>query len=172
MDRNTHARDAQLRAISVFEKRPESAQVINKGAAEVGDGLSCTYHQDGHDVIIDMPHAVGGSDQGPTPGFFARAAICGCLAIGIKMTAAREGLHLDKVRVAIEQDFDNRGVLGMADAHVAPKATRIVIDLASPENRETLQAMVDRALVHDPWFVAFRDAQPIETSITLAAEVD
>ena len=145
--------------------------MVNKGAAEVRDGLSCTYRQDGHDVVIDMPHAVGGSDQGPTPGFFARAAICGCLAIGIKMTATREGLHLDKVRVGIEQDFDNRGVLGMADADVAPKATRIVIDLASPEDSATLHAMVDRALTYDPWFIAFRDAQPIETSVTFTEEV-
>ncbi|PUB08375.1 OsmC family protein [Yoonia sediminilitoris] len=167
MDRNSHAREAQLRAISIFTQRPEHAQVVNRGFAKVRDGLSCTYEQDGHSLTLDMPNAIGGSEEGPTPGFFARAAICGCLAIGIKMTAARENLELDSVSVGIEQDWDNRGVLAMAGASPVPGDTRIAIEIKSPEPEDEVGGMVSRAIANDPWFLAYRDAQPVSTVISI-----
>lgn len=171
MDRNTHAREAQLRAISIYTQRPERAQVVHRGAAAVRDGLSCTYEQDGHRLTLDMPNAIGGSDEGPTPGYFGRAAICGCLAIGIKMTAAREGLSLDAVNVGIEQDWDNRGVLAMEGASPVPSDTRIAIEIRSPEAEDKVSEMVDRALANDPWFLAYRDAQPVSTAISIVEGV-
>ena len=150
MDRNRHARDAQLRAVSVYARRLERAQAVCRGAAEVREGLSCVYEQDGRRLSIDMPTAMGGSDEGPSPSYFGRAAICGCIANGIKMTAARENLQLDAVRVGIEQVWDNRGVLAMDGASPGPSDTRIVIEVASSETEETLGAMVARALAVDP----------------------
>ncbi|MGI3168498.1 OsmC family protein [Pseudooceanicola sp. C21-150M6] len=171
MDRNTHARDAQLRAISVYATRPESARVVNRGSALVGDGLSCTYEQDGHRIALDMPKAIGGSEEGPSPGFFGRAAICGCIAIGIKMAAARDDLSIEAVKVGIEQDWDNRGILAMEGASPGPGATRIAIEITSPEPEEKIETMVHRALDHDPWLLAFRDAQPVTTSVSVSEDV-
>ncbi|MCA0942555.1 OsmC family protein [Salipiger pacificus] len=163
-----HARDAQLRVLSVFSKRPEVAQSVNRGTAEVTDGLGCVYAQDGHRLAIDMPAAVGGSETGPTPGFFGRAAICGCVAIGIKMTALREGLQLDAVRVDITQRWDDRGLFGMAGANAGPLDTGLAIEIVSAEPAELIEAMVARALACDPWFLAFREAQVVRTKVTVA----
>jgi uncharacterized OsmC-like protein len=171
MDKNTHARDGQLRAIEVFSKRPESAQVVNQGIAEVRDGLTCIYEQDGHRLTIDMPRAIGGSEEGLAPGFYGRAAICGCLAIGIKMTAAREDIHIEAVQVGIEQNWDNRGVLAMDGARPVPSETRISIQVTSSEPEHLLEEMLDRALSRDPWFLAFRDAQPVRTKISVSQAV-
>jgi len=165
MDKDSHAREAQLRAISIYAKRPERAQVINRGTAEVREGLSCIYEQDGHRLSIDMPVAIGGSGDAPSPGYFGRAAVCSCLAIGIKMTAVRENVQLDAVRVGIEQDWDNRGVLAMEGASPVPSETRIAIDIASPDAEEKIAALVERALAKDPWFLALRDAQPVSTAV-------
>ena len=171
MDKNTHARDGQLRAIEVFSKRPESAQVVNRGIAEVRDGLTCFYEQDDHRLAIDMPRAIGGSEEGLPPGFYGRAAICGCLAIGIKMTAAREDIHIETVQVGIEQDWDNRGVLAMEGASPVPRDTRIAIEIRSPEPEAKIKEMVTRALASDPWFLAYRDAQPVSTAISIVEGV-
>lgn len=170
MDKNDHARDAQLRAIDVFSKRPEAAQVLNRGTAEVRDGLQCTYKQDGHHLVIDMPTAIGGGDEGLAPGFYGRAAICGCLAIGIKMTAAREGIRLEAVNVGIEQDWDNRGVLAMDGASPVPSDTRIEIHVTSSEPNDVLEEMAERALSNDPWYLAFRDAQPVQADVSVSTE--
>ena len=171
MDRNSHVRDAQLRAISVFAKRPERAKVVDRGTAEVREGLSCTFRQDGRHLSIDMPMAVGGSEKGPSPGYFGRAAICGCLAIGIKMTAARENMHLEAVRVEIEQDWDNRGMLAMDGASPVPQDTRISIEVESPDDEKKLEEMVIRALALDPWFLAYRDAQPVRMAVSVGGAV-
>lgn len=171
MDKEIHARDAQLRAISVFAKRPDAAQVLNRGSAEVRDGLRCTYEQDGHQLVIDMPAAIGGSEEGLAPGFYGRAAMCSCLAIGIKMTAAREDVRLEAVRVEIEQDWDNRGVLAMDGASPVPNDTRIAIRVTSSEHTVVLEEMIHRALFSDPWFLAFRDAQPVRTAVSIASGV-
>jgi uncharacterized OsmC-like protein len=93
-----------------------------------------------------MPSAVGGSGEGPSPGYFGRAAVCGCLAIGIKMPAARENMRLDAVRALIEQDWDNRGVFGVAGASPVPSDTRIAIEIESPEAEEKVRAMVSHAI--------------------------
>lgn len=116
MDKDTHARETQLHATSIFTKRPERAQVINRDTAEVREGLGCIYEQDDQRLSIDMPVAIGGSDAAPPPGHFGRATVCRCLAIGIKMTAVQENLQLGKVCVGIEQDWDNRGLLAICKA--------------------------------------------------------
>ncbi|MBE9637291.1 OsmC family protein [Salipiger mangrovisoli] len=163
---NRHTREAQARVVSVFTKRPEAAQSVNLGTAAVTDGLTCTYDQDGQRIVLDMPKPVGGSGAGPSPGFFGRAALSGCVAIGIKMTAAREGLHLDAVQVDIEQHWDDRGLFALAGTPAGPLDTRLTISVASPEPAAKVQAMVSRALDSDPWFLAFRDAQSLRTEVT------
>lgn len=170
MDRDKKAHDAQLRATGIYEKRPERARAVHRGIAEIEGGLTCRYEQDGHAVVIDMAEAIGGDDHGPSPGYFGRAAISGCLAIGIKMAATRERIRLDTVRVKIEQDWDNRGILAMPGASPVPLETRIAIGIASPERQEVVDELVSRAVAQDPWYLAFRDAQTITTAVTIAAE--
>jgi len=164
---DARGRKLQLRAIAVYKRRPARARNTDYGTAEVQDGLACTYEQDGHRVSIDMPGTIGGGDQAPTPGYFGRAAICSCLAIGIKMTAVREGLRLRAVRVGIEQDWDDRGIFAMNGANPAPLDTRLSVEIVSLEPRGTLDDLVTRALESDPWFLTLRDAQPVSTTITV-----
>ncbi|MEM6323187.1 MAG: OsmC family protein [Pseudomonadota bacterium] len=162
MDRDTQAQEGQHRAIAVFGKRPNHAQVTNTGTATVKDGLVCAFSDGTHATSVDMPEAIGGTGTAPSPGYFGRAAICSCIAIGVKMTAARDGLALNGVSVSIEQDFDNRGVLGMPGANAAPLKTRIEIAVNSPAPSQSVIDLVDRALQIDPWFLAFSQAQPVQ----------
>jgi hypothetical protein len=83
------------------------------------------------------------------------------------MTATRENVHLDAVRVAIEQDWDNRGVLAMEGVSPVPSETRISIDITSPEPEEEVGSLVARALDKDPWVLALRDAQPVTSELSV-----
>jgi uncharacterized OsmC-like protein len=58
---------------------------------------------------------MGGEDAGPTPGYYARAGIVGCVAIGIKMAAARACYNFRRVDVRLECDFDDRAFYGLCD---------------------------------------------------------
>ncbi len=171
MDRDIQAREGQQRAIAVFEKRPNRAQVTNTGAATVTDGLACTFTDGDYTFEIDMPEAIGGTGTAPSPGFFGRAALCSCIAIGIKMTAARENVTLDSVFVSVEQDFDNRGVLGMPGASAVPSSTRVELKITGAEPAQKIQDLVDRALRIDPWYLAFTQAQPVQVTCMIGTEV-
>jgi uncharacterized OsmC-like protein len=116
---------------------------------------------------MDMGTVLGGAGVAPTPGFYFRAAVAGCAAIGIKMTAAREGMDIEAVTVDVEMDFDDSALLGMGANPASPLETRLTISLKSREDGKKLQAMVDRALAADPFFLALRDNQKITTAFVL-----
>jgi len=168
MDKDQKARKAQLRIIDVFTRKPEAALSTVTGNAEIREGLTCTFTQDEHSTVIDMVEAVGGDNAGPSPGFYGRASIAGCLAVGIKMAATREGLKFESVNVGIEQDCDDRGVFALGGASAVPSETRISVKIETAEPSEMVDELINRAMAHDPWFLSYRDAQIITTSITVS----
>lgn len=165
MKADIEIRKAQERAMSVFRRRPEMSLDTIGAAAIVTDGLTCTFAQGEHSAVMDMPATVGGGDEGPTPGFFARAAISGCVAIGIKMTATRLGVEVRSIKVDLEMDFDNSAIFGMGNASAAPLLTRLDIELDSDAGEEVLENLVETALKADPYYLALRDPQQVETRI-------
>lgn len=168
MKSDMQIREAQKRAMSVFRRRPETALDTVSAMATVTSGLTCSFKQGENSAVMDMPTTVGGDDEGPTPGFFARAAIAGCVAIGIKMTATRLGVDVKRVQVGLEMDFDNSAIFGMGEATAAPLVTRLDVILKSEASQEQLESLVKTALEADPYFLALRDPQHVETRITVA----
>jgi OsmC-like protein len=117
---------------------------------------------------MDMPKAFGGDGSAPTPGFFVRAGLIGCVAIGIKMTAAREGIPLESVDVDVEMDFDDGAAFGLGGNSAAPLETRLTIALKSPAPWAAVADMAQRALAADTYYLAIRDAQRV--NFTLVAK--
>ena len=170
MDRDAEIRDKQERVISFFRKKPSTAFSTNKATGHLGKGLACTVRQGEHEALMDMNRVLGGDETGPTPGFFIRAGLIGCVAIGIKMTAVREGIRIDALDVDVEMDFDDGAMLGLGSNTAAPLATRLTIKIESPAPRVELEAMVARALAADPYFLALRDAQKVTAELVAGVE--
>ena len=80
--------------IEFFKKNPEKGLDTDRTACVLEDGLKCTVNQGEHSAIIDMGEIMGGEGAGPNPGFFGRAALISCIAIGVKMAAARANIQL------------------------------------------------------------------------------
>jgi len=135
--------------------------------ASVGEGLACEVSDGTHTALIDMPETFGGTNTGPTPGFHARAAVAACVAIGIKATAAREGLRLDEVKVRVEMDFDDSALYGLGENTAAPFFTRLVIDLKTDHSDAEVSPVIDLALATDPFYLALRDPQKVEADIRI-----
>ena len=165
MKPDNETRNAQRRVMAVFEKRPDAALGTKRAEATITGGLTCTVTEGERQAVMDMPEPLGGSEAGPSPGFHARAAVSGCIAIGLKMTAVRLGIELRSVNVVVDMDFDDSALLGMGEASAAPLRTGVTIRLDSDAERETLQALVDTALAADPYYLALRDPQIVETRI-------
>ncbi|MFB9908452.1 OsmC family protein [Allokutzneria oryzae] len=121
-----------------------------------------------HGFAVDEPVSLGGTDLAPNPVEYALAALGSCQVITYQFWAARLGIRLDSVSVAVEGDLDVRGFFGIAD-HVRPgfSAIRVAVSLTGPESRERYEELrwnVDR---HCPVLDLFRAETPTRT--TLAA---
>ncbi|MCW3784746.1 OsmC family protein [Defluviimonas salinarum] len=136
----------------------------------IEDGLTCHASQGKFHATMDLGPGMGGDAAGPSPGFFARAAIVGCVSIGVKMMAAREGLVFRSVDVTIECDFDDAALMGLSPRTAAPLESRIRIEVDTDEDRAAVRSLVDRALSVDPWYLALRDAQVVQHEIHMAAD--
>src|SRR5271166_2071554 len=151
MDRDDDIRSAQERAISIIRRKPSAALSSAKTSGRLDEGLHCTVSTGQLKVTMDMPKALGGDESAPTPGFFVRAGLIGCVAIGIKMTAARAGIPLEPVDVDVEMDFDDGAMFGLGDNTAAPLETRLTITLKSPAPWAAVEDMAQRALAADPY---------------------
>jgi uncharacterized OsmC-like protein len=160
---DTKIRDALARVETAFSKKPGLARSTDKTLARVEAGLKCVTRQGDYTSMIDMPAAMGGDGSAPSPGFLGRSAIAGCLAIGIKMTAARAGVPVEAVEVEIEMDWDDRGLLGMGEAPAGCLGSRLRIAVDSPAPEEAVRAMVDDAMANSPWLSTFIEPQNVVT---------
>ena len=167
MTTNEEIRTAQLKVREAYKMSPDTALSTSHASAEVGDGLKCVFKQGTETAVMDLPEVMGGTNQGPTPGFHARAAVSGCVAIGIKMEAANQGISIDSIHVGIEMDFDDSAALGMGSNSAAPLATRLEIKVTTDNEESDVQALVAQVLEKDTFFLALRDAQPVTTEIVL-----
>lgn len=167
MDKETRIRDSQNRVKAVFVKRPQKALSTSRASAVVKDGLACTFTQGEDRAVMDMPEIMGGDAAGPTPGFFARAGIAGCVSIGIKQTAVMAGAVFDSVIVDIETDFDDSAMMGLGDALAGPIETRLSIRISSHLTDAEVSTLVERALGMDPWYLALRDAQNVKFDVVV-----
>ena len=58
----------------------------------------------GHKLIIDAPHAVGGNDLGPTPKPLMLVALAGCTGIDVVSILKKMRVELDGFRVWVEAE--------------------------------------------------------------------
>jgi uncharacterized OsmC-like protein len=168
MDKDPRIRDAQNRVMDAFKKRPQMARSTIHANAIVRDGLTCRFTQGEHSILMDLPETMGGDDAGPTPGFFARAGIAGCVSMGIKLAAVMAGVVFDTVAVEIETDFDDRATFGLGTASAAPLETRLAIRIEASVPESKVFALVEKALSMDPWYLALRDAQCVKFDTVVA----
>ena len=85
MTTNEDIRTAQSKVREAYAMSPDTALSTSHASAEISHGLKCVFIQGTETAVMDLPAIMGGTNKGPTPGFHARAAITGCVAIGIKI---------------------------------------------------------------------------------------
>ena len=162
---NNAIKAALSRLAEVYRKKPSTALSTSSVVGTIEKGTLCRITDGAHNVVTDLPEPMGGEDAGPSPGFFARAGLAGCVAIGIKMEAARAGYEFRSINVQVETDFDDRAFYGLGDKPAAPLETRLTIKIDSDLDEDTLSVFVNDVLDCDTWYVALRDAQRIKASI-------
>lgn len=165
MQDHNRIRKAQERIVDIYRRRPGAAFDTMKARGRIEDDLVCRAVASGVEVVMDMSRQLGGTETGPSPGFFIRAGLIGCVAMGIKLTAIREGIPIGAIEVDVEMDFDDGAMFALGTNSAAPLETRLRISVESSAPTEDITAMVDRALAADPYYLALRDAQKVKAEV-------
>ena len=140
-------KDAIERSVKAVGLRASVGQGTATSVATLGADLTCTATEGAHTFHLALPEQYGGPGGAPSPGVLGRAALAGCIALGIGMWAARLDLVLDTLTVKVEADYDVRGELGISD-EVPPgyTAMRYVITASSRAPAAAVRAMLEQAV--------------------------
>jgi uncharacterized OsmC-like protein len=152
---SSHAAIAQAveRLGEAIRTEPAKARAKNVPAtARLVDALRCEVTgPQGQGFATDMAPALGGAASAPNPGWFLRGALASCAATVIAMRAAKLGVALELLEVAVDSDSDLRGILGLDDSlpagHVVVR-TKVRIRGDAPP--QVLREIVAWADAHSP----------------------
>jgi uncharacterized OsmC-like protein len=144
-------REALERAERVFTAKPEVAVMkASPATATLMDGLRCDLTgPDGEYAIADLKKALGGSESGPSPGWYLRAAMASCTAMNIAMRALRFGIVLRHLEVSVNARVDYRGTFGVADVSCALSELHMQVRIgADGASAQQLRELVEWADAH------------------------
>jgi uncharacterized OsmC-like protein len=124
----------------------------------------------GHTIEVDEPDVLAGGDQFANPVEYALASLASCQAITYRFWAAKLGIALDSVEVAVEGDLDLHGFFGLDDA-TRPGFNGIRLDVTpiGPESAERYRELADAVDAHCPVLDLFRNPTPVERRLAVTA---
>lgn len=166
----TTIRTALERTVHALSLRPSLGQGSKATRVRLQPGLACDVEDGNWRFTVGMPDAYGGSDAGPNPGVYGRAALGSCLAIGYGMWAARLGVAIEALEVEVHADFDARGELGMSD-DIPPAylAMRYIVTVKSPASAADVMRVLDTADKYSSWRDDITRAVPLSREVRLTA---
>ena len=144
-------REALEKAERVFTAKPELAVFPTPvTTARMLDGLRCDITgPDGEHATADIKRALGGTESAPSPGWYLRAALASCSAMGITMRAAQLGIALREIEVSVGARADFRGWFGLADVSSALSDLRMQVRIgADGVSAQQLRELVEWCDAH------------------------
>jgi uncharacterized OsmC-like protein len=150
------------RNVKAVTLRPSVGQGTAVTKVRLRDGLTCEIQEGPWTLVAGMTEKYGGTNDGPNPGVYGRAALGSCLAIGYAMWAARLGVPIDELDVEVHADYDVRGELGVDDT-VRPgySQVRYIVTVSSPASTADIERWLDTADRYSSWRDNIANAVPL-----------
>jgi len=168
--------EASERVRTAFERnaramslRPAVAQGTAVTRVRLGDGLACEIEEGAWRLVADMGPKSGGTDMGPNPGVYGRAAFGSCLAIGYAMWAAKLGVPIRSLEIEVQADYDSRGYHGVDDVEPGYVEVRYIVIVDSDAPEPEIMHWLDTADAHSDYLAVFRDPQRVRREVRIAA---
>ena len=145
---------------------PANARVVfrTEGALAGPTLVNLTARE--HGIDVDEPAVLGGGNAHANPVEYALASLASCQAITYRFWAAKLGVQLDGLEIAVEGDLDLHGFFGL-DGDVRPGFTGIRIDVTplGPEPAERYRELADAVDEHCPVLDLFANPTAIERTL-------
>jgi len=152
-----------------IEADPANAAAVFAVAGRLVGTTEVAVRARGHEITVDEPPVLGGTDVGANPVEHALIALASCQAITYRFWAAQLGIELDGLEVIAEGDLDVRGFFGFDDS-VRPGFTsvRLKVIPSGPESAQRYQQLADAVDAHCPVYDLFSHATPIERTLAVS----
>lgn len=162
----TTIKEALERNVKVVSARPSVGQGTAKTTARLRPGLECEVTDGPWTMHVGMTEKYGGTGACPNPGSYGRAALASCLTIGYAMWAARLSIHLDRLEVEVQADYDVRGELGASD-EVRPgyQAVRYIVTVESPASEAEILKLLDTGDRVSSWLDDIANPVPVSREV-------
>jgi uncharacterized OsmC-like protein len=146
------------------------ARVVFATRGELDGPTHVTLISRGHRIEVDEPDVLAGADRNANPVEYALASLASCQAITYRFWAAKLGIALDGVEVAVEGDLDLHGFFGLDDTTRAGfTGIRLDVTPTGPESPERYRELAEAVDAHCPVLDLFTNATPVERRLAVAA---
>jgi uncharacterized OsmC-like protein len=151
-----------------FKVDAQAAKATFESRSALQEGLRSEVSLRQHNLTVDEPPALGGTDSGPNPVELILAALGTCQEITYRAYATALGIPLDKVSVAVEGDIDLRGFFAVDESvRAGYEAVRATVHLESSAREEQLQQLRDVVNGHCPVLDIISQPVPVELDLKI-----
>ena len=153
---------------AAFKADPKKAQVTFESNSALQQGLRSEVAIREHQLTVDEPASLGGTDTGPNPVELVLAALGSCQEITYRAYATALGIPLDNVSVQLEGFIDLRGFFAVDDT-VRPGYQQLkgTVKLESSASDEQLQQLRDIVNAHCPVLDIISKPVPVELELDI-----
>lgn len=164
---DTAVQSAVSAMVARLEGEPERARVRYRAATDLSEGMRCDVRTAKHEIVIDEPASIAGTDAGPSPVETVLAGLAACQAITYRVWAARLGVTLERVAIEVEGAIDLRGFFGLDDdARSGFESLRLRVSLSGPESRERYRELAEAVDRHCPVLDMFSRPAPVTRTLS------
>lgn len=95
----------------------------------------------GHEIIIDEPESMGGTDEGMNPVEITLASLAGCLAITTAFLAKKMKVEIDDLSIDVEGEIDKEAMTS-TEVDSGFKEIRYNINIKSGSSEEKIEKLI------------------------------
>jgi uncharacterized OsmC-like protein len=153
-----------------IESAPATARAVFRVTGDLVGLTEVELTARGHSVTVDEPASLGGQDRGANPVEHALIALASCQAITYRFWAAKLGIALDGIEIAVEGDLDVRGFFGFDDGVRAGfTEIRIEVTPTGPETAGRYHELSEAVDAHCPVLDLFTNPTPVRRKVAVTA---
>jgi uncharacterized OsmC-like protein len=126
-----------------YKDHPETAVVILKANARIGEGITCKIETGNALVEAGLHPATGGDGLSLCSGDMLLEALVACAGVTLRAVATAIGVDLHDATISAEGDLDFRGTLGVSkEAPVGFQSIRLHFNLESDADQDQLDSLI------------------------------
>jgi uncharacterized OsmC-like protein len=155
------------RNMKAIERRPAVGQGTAVTTVRLDEGLAFDIEEGTWKLRSDMSEKHGGTNTGPNPGVFGRAALGSCLATSYALWAAKFGVTFTRLEIEVQADYDARGMYGLDDVPPGYTEIRYIVTVESESADEDVMRVLDHADACCDYLFVFREPNEVRREVRL-----